>query len=239
MAEAGNRVLGGPVLLPGGRPARGADRQVPIGRHGLPREEIRAVQRAKILDAFVAEVGDKGFAGTKVIDVCGRAAVSAKEFYTVFGSKDDCFFTAFDLGAELVWAQGSAAFEQAEGLWEDRVRAAIQAMLETLAANPAFCRLCIVEARYAGPDGMERLQAVIQRCRRLLGGDRQVEVPPGMPVDACESALVGGALRPLVDYVRAGRAGELAELVPLLTYSIALPVVGQQRALRQLEAAGG
>ena len=49
--------------------------------------------------------------------------------------------------------------------------------------------------------------------------------------------LVGGTLQPLAEYVMSGRAAELAELAPLVTYVIALVVVGQPRALRQLESA--
>lgn len=224
----------GPVVLPGGRPPNGDDRVVPIGRHGRPREEIRAVQRARILDAFVAELGEHGLAQTRIMTVCRRAGVSAKEFYTQFQNKEDCFFAAFDVGADLVFEQGSAAFARTEGLWEDRVRAAIGAMLEALAANPAFCRLCIVEAAQAGPAGMERLNAVILRCRTLLGGDRDLEAPAGVPAKACESAVIGGALRPLAEYVMAGRAAELASLVPLLIYTITLAAVGHSRAVRQL-----
>ncbi len=235
MSEAADFTGCGPVVLPGGRSPQGDDRVVPIGRHGYPREQIRAVQRAKILDAFVAELGDKGMAGARVIEVCRRAGVSAKEFYAQFGTKEDCFFAAFDVGADLVFEQGAAAFAAAEGRWEDRVRAAIRAMLETLAVNPAFCRLCIVEAGQAGPAGVERLNAVILRCRTLLGGERDLATPPGMPVEACESVVVGGALQPLAEYVIAGRATELASLVSTLTYSITLAVVGHSRALRQLQ----
>jgi AcrR family transcriptional regulator len=238
LAEAGN-ATSGPVILPGGRSPQGADRVVPIGRHGQPREEIRAVQQAKILDAFVAEVGEKGLVGARVIDVCRRAGVSAKEFYAIFGSKEECFFVAFDLGADQVCGRGEAAFVGAKGPWEDRLRAAIEAMLEVLAANPAFSRLCIVEAAHAGPAAAERLNGVIKRCRKVFGGDREFDVPPWVSTEACESALVGGALQPLAEYVLAGRAGELADLAPLVTYVIALIIVGQPRALRQLEGAAG
>jgi AcrR family transcriptional regulator len=236
LAEAGN-AASGPVILPGGRSPRGADRIVPIGRHGHPREEIRAVQRAKILDAFVAEVGEKGLAGARVIDVCRRAGVSAKEFYGIFGSKEDCFFVAFDLGADQVCEQGERAFAEAQGPWEDRLRMAVEAMLTVLAANPAFCRLCIVEAGHGGPAAAERLNGVIKRCRLTLGGNQPFDVPDWVSAEACESALVGGAMQPLAEYVMSGRASELAELAPLVTYVIALIVVGQPRALRQLESA--
>jgi len=237
-AGAADVVEGGPVVLPGGRSPRGKDRVVPIGRHGHPREEIRAVQRARILDAFVVELGEHGLAHTRVLQVCRRAGVSAKEFYDQFATKEDCFFAAFDVGADLVYDQGATAFAETAGLWEDRVQAAIGAMLEALAANPAFCRLCIVESVQAGPAGVDRLNAVIRRCRTLLGGDRELDAPPGVPAAACESALVGGALQPLAEYVAAGRATELASLVPMLTFTITLATVGQARAIRQLENRG-
>jgi AcrR family transcriptional regulator len=217
------------VVLPGGRSPRGADRVVPRGRHGHPREEIEVIQRARILDAFANELGAAGLNGAHVANICGAAGVSTKEFYAVFKSKDECFLAAFDLGAEMVIEQGAAAFGKKRGLWEERVRAAIKAMLEVLQANPDFARLCVVEV-YHATGGLERLNGVINRCRWMFGGGDR---PPD-PGDAFESALIGSAFRPIAEYVADGKADRLTELVPVMTYSLALPVVGWERAARQL-----
>jgi AcrR family transcriptional regulator len=225
------------VVLPGGRSPRGEDRIVPRGRHGHPRAEIESIQRARILDAFVEVVGRDGFSGARIADICAVAGVSTKEFYAIFRRKEDCFLAAFDAGATLVCDQGQRAFEKENKPWERRVRSAIHAMLEVLAANPAFARLCIVEVHHVGSEGMGRLNGVIRRCCQTFGGTGP-EPPPGLSGEAYEDALVGSVFRPLIEYVVADNAKDLTDLVPMLAYSLALPVVGMERAVRQLYPAG-
>jgi AcrR family transcriptional regulator len=224
-----------PVVLPGtGPPARDKLGRVPLGRHGRPPEEIDAIQRARILDSFVREVGCRGLDGAHILDVCTAAKVSPRVFYVSFADKEACFVAAFDLGAQIVCDQGIGAYEQAEGPWEHRLGAALHAMLELLAANPAFARLCIVESQHAGPEALVRLDAVIDRCRKAFGCTSPVEPPPGLDRDAYESVLVGGVLRALTAHVADGKAQHLVELAPLLTYWLALLTVGRERALSVL-----
>lgn len=222
------------AMLPGGRCPQGEDRQVPRGRHGQPREKIVAIQRARILDAFVNEVGEAGLDGAHVAHICAAAGVSTKEFYAVFHSKDECFLAAFEMGADIICEAAHDAYEATEGPWEDKVRAAITAMLSALEGNPAYARLSVVEVYQAGPAGLDKLTEVIGRFRKILGGG-DPKPPEGLPGDAFESTLVGIGFHPLGDYVVAGKADRLTELVPVLTYSLALPVVGPERAARQLQ----
>lgn len=226
------------AMLPGGRDPQGDDRKVPRGRHGQPREKIAAIQRARILDAFVNEVGDAGLDGAHVAHICAAAGVSTKEFYAVFHSKDECFLAAFEMGAEVICNAAHDAYEDTNGPWEDKVRSAITAMLGALEGNPAYARLSVMEVYQAGPAGLAKLTEVIGRIRQILGGG-DPKPPPGLPGDAFESTLVGIGFHPMGEYVAAGKADRLTELVPVLTYSLALPVVGPERAARQLHPSAG
>ncbi len=224
--------------LPGGRSPQGDDRKVPRGRHGQPREKIAAIQRARILDAFVNEVGEAGLDGAHVAHICAAAGVSTKEFYAVFHSKDECFLAAFEMGADIICTAAHDAYEAVDGPWEDKIRAAITAMLLALEGNPAYARLSVMEVYQAGPAGLEKLTEVIGRIRKILGGG-DPRPPLGLPGDAYESTLVGIGFHPLGEYVAAGKADRLTELVPVLAYSLALPVVGPERAARQLHPSVG
>jgi len=222
------------AMLPGGRSPQGEDRKVPRGRHGQPRAKIAAIQRARILDAFVNEVGNAGLGGAHVAHVCAAAGVSTKEFYSVFRSKDDCFLAAFEMGADHVCRIAEEAYLAADGQWEDRLRAGIAAMMATLQGNPAYARLAVLEVHQAGPASLDKLTAAIAKFRKALGGG-DPKPPPGLPAAAFESTLVGIGFRPLAEYVAAGKFDQLPELVPVLTYSLALPVVGPERAARLLK----
>lgn len=225
-------------VLPGRSIPKGSDRLVPIGRHGRPKEEIERIQRQRILDAFVVVVGRTGVQKAHVSDVCAEAGVSTREFYAVFRNKDDCFISAFDAGARVVFQGARQVYEQAEGRWEERLLATLQFVFTLLGENPAFARLSILESQYAGPAAYDRLNGVVRGFRQTLGGKMAMRSPVGdMPADALESAIVGSAFQPVVDYVREGKAERLAELVPLLAYTLCLPLVGPERAARLLNQA--
>ena len=73
---------------------------LPRGRHGLPREFIAENQRRRVIAAIVATLDERGYDGTTVATVAGRAGVSKSDFYTHFRSKDECFFSAYDEAVE-------------------------------------------------------------------------------------------------------------------------------------------
>lgn len=225
----------GRVVLPGGRPPRGPDRVVPRGRHGQPRQHIRSIQRARILDAFVEVVGRQGFAKSRITEVCAAAGVSTREFYALFDSKHDCFLAALDEGSEVLVSQAITAYRSATGRWEQRVCVALTAILSLLAANPAFARLCLLEVFRVGPPANERINSAIRTCARELGGVTAPTPPPHVPADAYLAALAGAMLRPLIQYVRDEKTAELPGLAPFLTYCLALPLVGEERALCVLQ----
>lgn len=217
------------VVLPGGRTPNGPDRQIRRGRHGVPSHEVREVQRARILDAFVQEVGRRGLDKAHICQVCRAAGVSTRGFYEVFESKDQCLGEAFEVGARQVCEHGAATFRLAEGTWEKRLRSAIHVMLGILSANPDFSRLAIVEYRRAGAEERQRFDEVIAYCHQVFGNGPTV-APPGMSQEVYQSALVGSLLGPLSGCVTMGRPEDLVDLVTLLTYVIALHVVGEKRA---------
>ncbi len=208
--------------------------KVPRGRHGHTQEEIGAIQRARIVDAFVCEIGERGYAGTHIANVCVRAGVSTKTFYAAFLSKDQCFYQVFELGVALVWKQGAAVFGRARGPWEHRLHGAVDTMLGVMARNVPFCRLAVVEAREAGPESRRRFDVMIDECQRALTGRWGTPSRPPAASSEREEWLVNGVVGPLARYVDEGRAERLTDLSSLVTYTIAHQVVGQERALREV-----
>ena len=185
------------VVLPGGRPPGGSDRILPGVRvPGHARRQLFATWRARFLDAFVAQVGQRGLADTHVDDVCLLAGVSTGAFYKVFeGGKGTCAAQAFRCGSDIVCSSGESVFAQTSGPWEARLHAAVSAILDLLSSNPNFARLGIVEMA-RDPDGQQPFRDVVYRCRKAFGGPRQLEVPGISDVDVptFETALVGQPL---------------------------------------------
>ncbi|MRH86239.1 TetR family transcriptional regulator [Nocardia sp. SYP-A9097] len=133
-------------------------RQLPRGRHGLPRETVIAAQRDRILLAMAEAMAESGYVGTPVAAVIKRAGVSRETFYEQFRSKEDCFEAAYERAVELMLA-GILAVTGAEFDGEtqsERIERVLGAYLDALAAEPAYARVFLVEVYAVGPEAIIR-----------------------------------------------------------------------------------
>src|SRR2546423_5503381 len=143
--------------------------RLPSGRHGLTREEVMASQRARLVDAMVHVVADKGYAATTVADVVERAGVSRRTFYEQFADKEACFLAAYDvaLAAVLGRIAETAGPEGPEGPaagWRGPAPARVEGLLDLLAGEPAHAPGLPVEIptpRPAAPERQARLLATL------------------------------------------------------------------------------
>jgi AcrR family transcriptional regulator len=185
-------------------------RVLPRGRHRIEREVVLASQRGRLIDGIASAVAEKGYAGTTVADVVGRAGVSRKTFYEHFEDKLDCFLAAYDIGVEVLLGRLQDAWDE-PGPFPDRLNAAVDAYLQTLAEEPEFARTFLIEALAAGPVALERRAAVHARfAAQMQAAHAQTDLPE-LPPEAFAAAV--GAINELVaERVRQGRVDTLPEL---------------------------
>lgn len=144
-------------------PASGAHAgRLPRGRHHLTREQVQEDQRVRMLLAMAEAMTVKGYVGTTVADVIKGAGVSRETFYQQFAGKLECFLAAFDAAADLLLRQLGDLLE-VEGTPLERFERAFTAYLDTLAAEPAFARVFLVEVYAAGPEAIGRRMALQER----------------------------------------------------------------------------
>jgi len=134
--------------------------QLPRGRHGLSREQVEHDQRLRILVGMAEAMLDKGYVGTPVAEVIKRAGVSRETFYQLYADKLDSFLAAFDLVGDLL-VDRLATSLGGDGDPLARLERAMTEYFETLAAEPAYARLFLVEVHAAGAPAIAR-RAVIQ-----------------------------------------------------------------------------
>lgn len=146
---------------------RPAPAQLPRGRHGLSRKQVVESQRGRMLRAMADAMAEKGYANTSVADVIARAGVSRETFYEQFGSKQDCFLAAFDAAGEILLGRVTGAAPD-EGTPADRFEQVLGVYLETLASEPAYARLFLVEAHAAGPEAIRRRVVIQDRFTEAL-----------------------------------------------------------------------
>jgi AcrR family transcriptional regulator len=53
---------------------------LPRGRHSIPRNEVKRIQRERILVAAIEKVASKGYVGTTVENITRAARVSRRTF---------------------------------------------------------------------------------------------------------------------------------------------------------------
>jgi len=147
---------------------------LPRGRHGLSREEVEVSQRTRLIRAMVDVMAEKGYAGTSVADILSGARVSRETFYELFGSKEDCFMSAFELAYAAILHATTPSAGEAEPI--ERFARVLEDYLRALASDPAAARVFLVEVYAAGPSALERrneLQGqLVDSMAALVGGDR-------------------------------------------------------------------
>ncbi|MFF3221342.1 TetR/AcrR family transcriptional regulator [Nocardia suismassiliense] len=204
-------------------------RQLPRGRHGLPREQVVASQRERILIAMAEAMAENGYVGTSVAAILKRAGVSRETFYEQFRSKEACFEAAYEravqnlLGRIEDASRGADAPAGPELTSLDRMDRIFQAYLQHLVDDPASARLFLVEVYAVGSAALSRraqlMELFVGLIADVLGAGTDDQRFACQTLAASISALVTGriaaddldgllALRvPLLNLVR--RGGEL------------------------------
>ena len=140
-------------------------------------------------------------------------------------SQDD-FAAAFDAAAPRLHSAVHAACPP-EAEWPARVAAAIRAVLDFAAADPAAIRVLTVDALLQRPPGPDRFLALLAEFASLLRA--AVPVDARLP-DSTEQALVGAVAMIITDHLRAGRLDRLHDSAPELIELSLQPYLGRAEA---------
>ena len=156
-------------------------------------------QRAKLLDAMVRVVAEKGYEAATVADAVREARVSRGTFYELFESKEACLAAAYRLGLDVLAARVTEAVEPAQD-WREELRLGLRAYLRTFDEEPLFARVYLLEWAPVAPER----DAAIRRFAR--GG-------AAVPEEALY-VLAAGVHELTCAHVRAGRrAADLEDVL--------------------------
>jgi AcrR family transcriptional regulator len=101
-------------------------------------------QRAKLLDAMVRVVAEKGFQAATVADAVRLARISRGTFYELFESKEACLAAAYRAGVDVLAARVRDAVRGAAD-WREELRLGLRAYLESFDEEPQFARVYLLE----------------------------------------------------------------------------------------------
>jgi AcrR family transcriptional regulator len=220
--------------MPTPRQRRRPPHQLPPGRHGLSREEVREHQRTRIFAAVAETVTVMGYADTAVEDIIAAAGVSRRTFYDLFPNKDEAFLAAFDYHSERLFAAVTGAYDAAAP-WPARVPLGVRMFLLALASDPKAAHLCLVGVLAAGPRALARREAAMARFAELLDEGRAFAPPDRVLPATVAQTIVGGIHEVVYARLVRGEAAALPDLLPDIVYAILLPFVGADAARTEYE----
>ncbi len=205
--------------------------QLPRGRHGLPRELVERSQRERLIAAMVRVTAEKGYVATSVADVLEASGVGRATFYELFEGKEQCFLAAHQVLVDDLLAHALRSSRRSQP-WPERVREGLAAILDWLASDPGIARVTLLELATVGPAARGRFSDSMDRFTALFrDGIEEGKLPPDTPNIASIAAAT--AFARIYEEVILGRAAELPQLLPLLTYEVLLPFLGGDRARKE------
>jgi AcrR family transcriptional regulator len=160
-----------------------ADPALPAGAGKTPRTPRGEKTMRKILDAALAEFGEKGFSESSIVSITSRAKVALGTFYTYFDSKEALFAALVqDMSRRVRDHVAPAIADTADTLTAERQ--ALASYLDFVVHNKQVYRI-IDEAEFVDPDGFRtHYESTAARIAgRLRAGIDKGELRPCSELD--------------------------------------------------------
>ena len=155
--------------------------------------------RRRLLDGLADSIGERGYRDTTIADIVRHARTSKRTFYREFGSKEECFTELLWTANQDLMAQIRAAVDP-EADWQDQIRQAIGAYVESIESNPAITLSWIRELPALGAAVRPVQRRSIEELTTMLvelsdsPGFRRAQIPP---VSEPLAVILLGGLREL------------------------------------------
>ena len=223
---------------------RGAERALPVERRlgrrskrlvlakGTPRVQVEEIQRSRLLVAAAAVIDEVGYERASVQRITGRARISRRTFYELFGNRDACLVALIDEVVGRVERELAAAGLERLG-WRERVRGGLWVILSFLDQEPVLARICVVQALSGGPQALEHREQILARLAGVLDEGRFEGSRGAQCTLVTAEGLVGGAFGVVFARLRSGGWGPLTGLLEELMGMIALQYLGPRAARRE------
>lgn len=172
-------------------------------------------KRARILDAAVRVVADKGFPGATVAEIAREAGVADGTIYLYFRSKDDLLVSLVEDALGRILDEARARVDAAPSPL-DGLRAFIRHHLEQVAARPDLAQVLTVELRpsarplqtYFGRAFLGYLDLLADVLQK---GQQDGSIRADLNVKAARRAIFGALDEVALAWLLGGRRFELSQ----------------------------
>jgi AcrR family transcriptional regulator len=207
---------------------------LPRGRHKLPRREVRASQRERLLRAMAEVVSAEGYTAATVPKVVTAARVSTNTFYELFDDKTDCFIAFCGQAGDELLAEMVPFGEEPE--WLVGLDRGLDLYLRWWRDRRALTHAYLLELPGAGRRALEekdRQQDRFTEMLRYIAGRARKE-DPGLP-PISDATLATAFIAPteiIAREVREGRLERVLELKDELRYLLVKLLADDETAQR-------
>lgn len=153
---------GGAVAVPRGGAKKSSYAKLRPGP-GRSAAKVGEHQRARIQNAMLEIVAERGYAAVTVRELAQVASVSSRAFYQHYSGKEECFLSAHETVVRRIDRRVSLA-QHGELDWRRCLRLTIGAYLGELQREPRAAGLVLIDAYVAGPPVL----AHVRRAERAL-----------------------------------------------------------------------
>lgn len=174
-----------------------------------------------------------GYANATVSAIIAEAGVSRPTFYEYFADKEACFLsTISEVQQQLLGVIAAAITEQPAQLAH---HAALQALLQFAAAEPAMARFLTNEPMAGGPNALDARDLGITHIEQLIEA-RLATVEANSPLpDLSVPVMIGGLYRLLASRLRRGEPRLPGMLEDLQTWITSYEMPASERRWRTLQ----
>jgi AcrR family transcriptional regulator len=155
--------------------------------------------RRRLLDGLAASIEERGYRDTTVADIVRHARTSKRTFYDHFSTKEECFFELLTANNEDLVDTLRAAIDPSAP-WQEQVRQAVTAYVQTIDATPAITLSWIRELPALGEAARPMMR---QGSGRLAAAIVELSAGPGFrragvaPLSPTAAVILVGGLREL------------------------------------------
>jgi AcrR family transcriptional regulator len=154
----------------------------------LPAEAQAFHRRARIVDAAVREIAERGYGQAAEEAIAQRAGVTPRAFFELFAGKEEALIWAYDVAAAYVIPQVLRAL-RAEPDWERGAIAALGTYLTILDCDSAWAIACLRDLPAAGERARAARDAVRAPVLDALAAPESLPAAGGVGIEMILTAI--------------------------------------------------
>ncbi len=198
----------------------GALSVLPRGRHTLTRDEVRAIQRERLMVALTELMAEHGYGNLTIGEIATRAGVSRSAFYDCFADKEECAFAAYDRFIDVLLA--AIAEHTADSPdWDSFIVGLLDGYVSTLTQDLVVARAFQIEMDAVGREARERRRDALKRFADFIRQRQEVFARTDSTLEPLPAETYLGAVyaarQVACDALDQVRLSDLRALVPRLS----------------------